>query len=38
MHQHQVRLTAQDQLRERAVEAFADGDDRITHLVAVEPR
>jgi MFS family permease len=37
MHQHQVRLTAQDQLRERAVQAFADGDDRITHLVAAEP-
>lgn len=37
MHQHQVRLTAQDQLRERAVAAFTNGDDKITHLVAVEP-
>ncbi|MFE7800775.1 MFS transporter [Nocardia sp. NPDC057440] len=37
MHQHQVRLTAQDQLREQAVTAFTNGDDKITHLVAVEP-
>ncbi|WP_330257336.1 MFS transporter [Nocardia sp. NBC_00565] len=37
MHQHQVRLTAQDQLRERAVAEFMIGADTTTHLVAVEP-
>nr|WP_228001380.1 MFS transporter [Nocardia australiensis] len=37
MHQHQVRLTARDQLREDAVAAFTTGDARVTHLVAVEP-
>ncbi|MEV0292347.1 MFS transporter [Nocardia sp. NPDC050710] len=37
MHQHQVRLTAQDQLREQDVSRFTVGDDRVTHLVAVEP-
>ncbi|MEV6426908.1 MFS transporter [Nocardia sp. NPDC051463] len=37
MHQHQVRLTARDQLREQAVTAFTNGDDTVTHLVAVEP-
>ncbi|MBF6209571.1 MFS transporter [Nocardia puris] len=36
MQQHQVRLTAQDQLRERAVVEFSAGEDRITHLVAVQ--
>ncbi|WP_406278755.1 MFS transporter [Nocardia sp. NBC_00881] len=39
MHQHQVRLTARDQLRERAVAKFTtNDDDQITHLVAVDPR
>ncbi|MFC3962926.1 MFS transporter [Nocardia jiangsuensis] len=38
MHQHQVRLTAQDRLREQEVRRFATGDEQITHLVAVEPR
>ncbi|GAA5053700.1 MFS transporter [Nocardia callitridis] len=37
MHQHS-RLTAQDRIREQAVLSFSDGDDRITHLVAVTPR
>jgi len=36
MHQHQVRLTAQDQLRERAVAEFMIGEDTTTHLVAVD--
>ena len=36
MHQHQVRLTAQDQLRERAVAEFMIGQDAATHLVAVD--
>ncbi|MEV4124963.1 MFS transporter [Nocardia sp. NPDC049707] len=35
MHQHQVRLTAQDQLRERAVAEYMIGQDTTTHLVAV---
>ncbi|MEU7764688.1 MFS transporter [Nocardia sp. NPDC049190] len=39
MHQHQVRLTAQDQLREQAVARFTTGDeDQATHLVAVDRR
>ncbi|MBH0774870.1 MFS transporter [Nocardia bovistercoris] len=37
MHQHQVRLTAQDQVREREVARFTVGADRVTHLVAVAP-
>ncbi|WP_216911598.1 MFS transporter [Nocardia noduli] len=37
MHQHQVRLTAQDQLREQDVLRFTVGEEQITHLVAVEP-
>lgn len=37
MHQHQVRLTAQDRLREAAVQKFTVGEDEVTHLVAVEP-
>ncbi|MET8653174.1 MULTISPECIES: MFS transporter [Nocardia] len=37
MHQHQVRLTAQDQLREQDVVRFTVGAEQITHLVAVEP-
>ncbi|MET7768935.1 MFS transporter [Nocardia sp. NPDC005366] len=37
MHQHQVRLTAQDQLREREVLRFTVGEEKTTHLVAVEP-
>ncbi|WP_067465825.1 MFS transporter [Nocardia amamiensis] len=39
MHQHQVRLTAQDQLREQAVAKFTTAEgDRVTHLVAVDRR
>lgn len=39
MHQHQVRLTAQDQLREEAVAKFrADEAEQVTHLVAVDRR
>nr|WP_040736326.1 MFS transporter [Nocardia tenerifensis] len=38
MHQHQVRLTAQDQLREQEASKYTIGDDRITHLVAIYPR
>ncbi|MGQ4598581.1 MFS transporter [Nocardia sp. R6R-6] len=39
MHQHQVRLTAQDQQREQAVAKFTTPEgDRLTHLVAVERR
>lgn len=37
MHQHQVRLTAQDQIRERAVAEYTIGEPIITHLVAVGP-
>lgn len=37
MQQHKVRLTAQDLMRERAVSEFAH-DERLTHLVSVEPR
>ncbi|MGN2637283.1 MFS transporter [Nocardia takedensis] len=37
MHQHQVRLTAQDRLREQDVSRFTTGEDRVTHLVAVQP-
>ncbi|WP_433655870.1 MFS transporter [Nocardia sp. CA-128927] len=37
MHQHQVRLTAQDQIREQEASKFTIGDDRITHLVAILP-
>ncbi|WP_432279009.1 MFS transporter [Nocardia brasiliensis] len=37
MHQHQVRLTAQDQIREQAASKYTVGDDRVTHLVAVMP-
>ncbi|HLS75295.1 MAG TPA: MFS transporter [Nocardia sp.] len=36
MHQHQVRLTAQDQLRTQAVAEFRAGEPNITHLVAVD--
>ncbi|QIS13382.1 MFS transporter [Nocardia arthritidis] len=36
MHQHQVRLTAQDQAHEEAVAEFATGEAQ-THLVAVQP-
>ncbi|MEU8899697.1 MFS transporter [Nocardia sp. NPDC048505] len=38
MHQHQVRLTAQDQVREKEVSRYTVGEDQITHLVAVGPR
>ncbi|MFI9502888.1 MFS transporter [Nocardia sp. NPDC052566] len=38
MHQHQVRLTAQDQLREQAVVEFMTSEETTTHLVAVAPR
>ncbi|WP_040867479.1 MFS transporter [Nocardia exalbida] len=39
MHQHQVRLTAQDQLREEAVAKFgAVEGEQVTHLVAVDRR
>ncbi len=39
MQQHQVRLTAQDQLRESAVARYsADEPGTVTHLVAVTPR
>ncbi|MEU2252397.1 MFS transporter [Nocardia xishanensis] len=38
MQQHQVRLTAQDQLRERAVAEFGAGEEQITHLVGVDRR
>ncbi|SLH68615.1 arabinose efflux permease family protein [Mycobacteroides abscessus subsp. abscessus] len=37
MHQHQVRLTAQDRLREQAVAEFGTGEPSISHLVAVDP-
>ncbi|MFD6159217.1 MFS transporter [Nocardia sp. NPDC060256] len=37
MHQHQVRLTAQDQIREQEAYKFTIGDDQITHLVAILP-
>ncbi|WP_054811511.1 MFS transporter [Nocardia arizonensis] len=37
MHQHQVRLTAQDRLREEDVSRFTRGEDHVTHLVAVPP-
>ncbi|MFB8275048.1 MFS transporter [Nocardia colli] len=37
MHQHQVRLTAQDQLREQEASKYTIGDDQITHLVAILP-
>ncbi|WP_378731603.1 MFS transporter [Nocardia brasiliensis] len=38
MHQHQVRLTAQDQIREQEASKFTIGDDQVTHLVAISPR
>lgn len=38
MHQHQVRLTAQDRLRAQAVREFSTGEPRISHLVAVDPQ
>ncbi|MCP2299803.1 putative arabinose efflux permease, MFS family [Nocardia amikacinitolerans] len=38
MQQHQVRLTAQDQIREHAVAEFSAGEDQITHLVAMDRR
>lgn len=38
MHQHQVRLTTQDQIREQAVAKYLAGEEQTTHLVAVEPR
>lgn len=37
MHQHQVRLTAQDQIREQEAYKYTIGDDQITHLVAILP-
>jgi MFS family permease len=39
MHQHQVRLTAQDQVREEAVAKFGTAEgEQVTHLVAVDRR
>ncbi len=37
MHQHQVRLTAQDQIREQEASKFTIGEDEVTHLVAILP-
>lgn len=37
MHQHEVRLTAQDHRNEQAVAQYTIGKTEITHLIAVDP-
>ncbi|MGX1807079.1 MFS transporter [Nocardia sp. NPDC055321] len=37
MHQHQLRLTVQDQRNEQVVAQYTVGEDKITHLIAVGP-